>query len=163
MGEIETPLKRGPNEPHSTQARILAEESSLDLLANHSRKTYRSAIVNLRSRLSECYEYVLRNKHNDHLCEEEKEKEIRKKRWSTPKHSVEDWVCRETELRIGDSTAALIAALAPTESYYCILEFSGVDLREETNPWRTHGEPNRYEELTIHVPLLDLVVATTRS
>lgn len=52
------------DEPHSTQARILAEESSSELLTNHSRKTYRSAIVNfLRLQSSEChvYEYVLRN------------------------------------------------------------------------------------------------------
>lgn len=104
------------DEPHSTQDTILAEESSSDLSANHSRKTFRSAIVNLRSRLSECYVYecVLRNEHNDHLGEEEKEKEIGKKRWSTPEHSV--GICRETELRTEGSIAALIVALAPTDA-----------------------------------------------
>lgn len=146
------------DEPHSTQDRILAEESSSDLLANHSRKTFRSAIVNLRSRLSECYVYecVLRNKHSG----EEKEKEIGKKRWSTREHSVGDWVCRETELRTEGSIAALIVALAPTGAATTIHNSAGISERR-----RTHDERNRFTELTIHVPqqLLDLVLASTHS
>ncbi|KAK1124175.1 hypothetical protein K0M31_007199 [Melipona bicolor] len=49
------------------------------------------------------------------MCvEEEKKKKIGKIRWSTPEHSIENWVCREIEYRIRRIIAAVIAALTPT-------------------------------------------------
>ena len=105
-------------------------------------------------------EYISRNKHNGYLCEEEKEKKMGKKYSATFEPSVEDWVCREIELRIARSIAALIAALASTTT--TAFQNSTGPISERR---RTHGEPNRFTELTIHVPhqRLDLAIAPTRS